>query len=65
MIDAKLETVGVWAKTKEDPPPAEVTIATPLYGTTPIYIYTIHAKGNVIWFEKCVGNKFNLNTLMK
>ena len=24
LIDAKLETVGVWAKTKEDPPPAEV-----------------------------------------
>ena len=28
LIDAKLETVGVWAKTKEDPPPAEVCIVT-------------------------------------
>jgi len=30
LIDARLETVGVWAKTKEDPPPAEVSIATSL-----------------------------------
>lgn len=28
LIDAKLETVGVWAKTKEDPSPAEVTFLT-------------------------------------
>lgn len=28
LIDAQLETVGVWAKTKEAPPPAEVVIAT-------------------------------------
>ena len=28
LIDAKLETVGVWAKTKEDPPATEVSIAT-------------------------------------
>ena len=24
LVDSKLETVGVWARTKEDPPPAEV-----------------------------------------
>ena len=28
LVDAKLETVGVWAKTKEDTPKAEVCIAT-------------------------------------
>ena len=27
LVDAKLETVGVWAKTKEDTPKAEVCIA--------------------------------------
>ena len=26
LIDAKLQTVGVWARTKEDPPPAEVGV---------------------------------------
>lgn len=29
LIDSKLETVGIWAKTKEDPPAVEVSMATP------------------------------------